>query len=402
MKGKSSGMDHFLSGLKTWLEATESYVAKKVDPALMTWDEFWQLVNPQYKSHSSDAYDYSLEDYGMQHKKEDYPTLLFRRKISGITFEFRLKKEDRYQWKFVKTDQDGEPVRINGELQYYTPEELERFGKQRYAYSFAVFDGDQQVALAQDEWGCLLFAVAREYRGFGLGPMLAKIAWEAEPGKDTGGCTPGGAATTKKAYQEFVRDYLKKGFYSYLVREGLLTAEKVKAIIASAKLSPPKENSRVDLGTNDPKDLLLYAENGHFILYNRKLKDLLDQGDEEHYYYWYEKCIKGTSFAGGGYATSDRLFLHQLGGDTPNIKKFMFNLALSYCRQENVPLHVYNDDIGLVDPATMEVNGNLVTLKTAPIDYRAWALQEKTFRRSFDRYQEFKSRLLELAEVKYR
>jgi hypothetical protein len=132
------------------------------------------------------------------------------------------------------------------------------------------------------------------------------------------------------------------------------------------------------------------------------LKDLIEQGDDERNHFWYERFIKGTSFAGGGYHSDDKFYLHQLGGDTPNIKKLVFNLALSYAKQEGVPLHVYNDDLNMVNESEMEVNGNLVSLKGTPINYSGMANEEKKFRTSFDRYGEFESRLLELADAKYR
>lgn len=385
---------------RAWLEATDPYVASKADPALLTWDEFHTLVNSRGVSHPSSAYDWSLSE--MKGKPEEYPTLLFRRTIRGIGFEFRSNKIDRYQHKFVKTDPDGNPVRVNGEVQYHTPDELARLEIRRYEYDFSVFDGPQQVAVSQDEWGALLYVVAREYRGFGLAPILAKLAWEAEPGKGSGGFTPEGRRVARRVHAEFVREYLRKGFYSLLVSQGTLTAERVKEIVAS--IGPrPAEPSGVSLQSNDPRSFLLYADNGCFILYDRKLKDLIDEGDEEKNYPWYERLIKGTSYAGGGYHTSDRLFLHQLGGDSPQIIQFMLTLALSYCRQEGCPLRVYDGELKYVDPKTTDITSEgLATLKAAPIDYRGMAYQELAFRKSFDRYGEFLTRLLEIAESKYR
>jgi hypothetical protein len=228
-----------------------------------------------------------------------------------------------------------------------------------------------------------------------------KLAWEAEPGKTTGGCTPKGARVTKRVYDEFVREYLRKGFYSHLVQSGALTPERVKEITEGIG-SRYQEKSKVNLGTTDPKDFLLYAADGAFILYDRKFKDVVETLSEDEGQYWYEKFIKGTSFAGGGYSNDGKLYLHQLGGDSPNIKKFMLLLALSYAKKEGVPLHVYDDDLGFLDPHYVEIDGNLVTLKGNPTDWTAFAAQERRFRQSFDRYGEFGNRLLELADAKYR
>jgi hypothetical protein len=377
-----------------------------MDPALLTFQEFWEGVDAG-KHHPSSAYDWSLSQ--MKGKRGEYPTLLYRRTISGIPFEFRLLKEDRYQENsFVKSDSNGIPLRDpSGEVQYYTIDELAAKKIRRYDYSFSIFDGEQQVAVTQDEWGCLLVVVAKEYRQFGLGPMLTKLAWEAEPGKSTGGCTPGGAKVVQKVHQDFVREYLRNGTYSKLIKEGAIKLERVQEILKSARLeSPfvaPAAKQRGNLSTNDPKDFLLFEEYGGFILYDRKLKDLLEQGDEERNFFWMERCIKGHSFAGGGYHHDDKLFLHQLGGDTPQIKKFMFMLALSYAKKERVPIKIFDDDLNMVNPSEVELaEGNLATLKGAPINWNPMKAQEIQFRRTFDRYGEFKVRLLEMADAKYR
>jgi hypothetical protein len=378
-----------------------------MNPALLTFQEFWKGVDAEDKYHPPSAYDWSLSQ--MKVTPDKYPTLLFRRTLSGISFEFRMLKEDRYQENsFVKTDPSGIPLRDpGGEVQYYSIDELAEKKLRRYDYSFSVFDGAQQVAVTQDEWGCLLVVVAREYRQFGLGPMLTKLAWEAEPGKSTGGCTPAGARVVQKVHQDFVREYLRNGTYSKLIKEGAITLERVQKILESAKLESqfvaPKVKEKINLGMNDPKNFLLFEEYGNFILYDRKLKDLLDRGDDERDFYWMERCIKGHSFAGGGYHNEGKLFLHALGGDTPQIKKFMFMLALSEAKIHGEKIRIFDDDLNMVNPSEVELEeGNWATLKGTPINWKPMKAQEIQFRRTFDRYGEFKNRLLEIADAKYR
>lgn len=392
-------------GLRAWLESTEPYINKKIDPALLTWDEFWKLVNQNDKWHPSSAYNYDLKKFDAP--RSEYPELLFRKKIGGVEFEFRRKVEDNYQDdRFAKRTPDGEVLRLNGQVQYFTRDELLSMKDdhyRRYEYSFSVFDGEQQVGVSQDEWGCVLVMVAQEYRGFGLGDMLMKLAWEAEPGKTTGGTTAAGYKVTKRVHTEFVREYLRKGMYSELIKQKSITPERVKAIITSiqGRTQPPMANA--NLNTNNPKDWLLYGQDGCFILYDRKLKELLIDNYDENMYHWFERFIKGISFAGGGYVATDKFYLHQLGGDTPQIEQFMLQLALSFCAIEgNYPLHIYDQNLSIVDPKTADIQGNLVRLKGKPIDYRGMVMVERQFRKSFDRYDEFHVRLLELAEVKYR
>jgi hypothetical protein len=399
-------MIKFLEGLMLWIEATDNYVEKKVDPALMTWSEFWNKVNPENKFHSDHAYDAPLTSHAFSRTKKDYPELLYRKRISGIAFEFRYKKTDRFaDQKFIKTDPDGRPIEIGGQYQYFTIEELIALDRKRYEYGFAVFHGEQQVAVTQDEWGCLLVMTAPEYRGFGLGSMITKLAWEVEPGKDTGGTSPGGYATVKKVYSQCVREYLRKGIYSQLVQKGILDVKRVKEITDSAQASSPSSQpaERPDLSSDDPRNYVLYGENGCFVLYDRKLKDIINQGDKMHF--WAEKMVKGVCYAGGGYHATDKLYLHQWGGDTPKVKNFMLSLALTYCAEERLPLFIYKRDLpvdqSLVNVQSTDPNGDLVLGKTT-VPYQSMVAQEKMFRRSFDKYDEFKSTMVEMAEAKFR
>lgn len=395
---------------KDWLflEATTDYQEKIIDPALMTWEEYWNLVNAQNKSHPENAYSFSIENA----KKDEYPQKLFNKddmervftkKINNISIDFRVKKTDRYENKFIKRDKDSKPLIINGEIQYYTPKELEKMGKRRWDYTFAAFDDDLVIGYTVDEWGCLLVSVAEEYQKFGIGKILTKLAWEAEPGKTTGGCTYRGKKLVRRIHGDFVRDYLKKGFYSLLVRSGQMSAERAKEIINSAYLSPSENQPRNLKLDNNPQDWLLYAHEGTFIIYNKKLKDLLGNVDEDDY--WHNKAIDdaiiGLANIGGGY-NDKTLRLWSLGGINDNIKKYLLLLAVSWAAQENDPLFIFEPQRKYVDPSKINLDENgWATLKGQPINIQPLANQEKKFRDSFDQYSEFYYRLLELADAKF-
>src|ERR1700681_693768 len=94
-------------------EATRPYEHKLVDPALMTYEEYVHLVNPKGKSHPSDAYDWNAErmkGFGYANISE-FPIVLNNLVLKGKRIQIRMKKEDRYDMKFVRTDADGEIVR---------------------------------------------------------------------------------------------------------------------------------------------------------------------------------------------------------------------------------------------------------------------------------------------------
>lgn len=386
---------------KYWLESTTPYYEKIFDPALLTFQEFWEKVNPSDKYHSESAYNLSISE--MKSNKSEFPILLNRKTINNVVFEFRLKKTDNYQNNtFVKRVPNWEILRINNEIQYYTRDELIKLGKfNRFNYHFAVFDGNQQVGTAQDEWGCLLVMVGQEYRRFGLGPILTKLAWEAEPGKETGGCTSRGAAVVQKVHTEFVRDYLQKGFYSLLVKEGKLTAEKVKQIIASAKLQL-KPVKKINLSMNDPENWLLFHESGMFIIYDKKFKELYQEEDD----FWKEKSIKAVGDVGGVMHNNEDYRLRILGAETEQLKKFMFLLCLTWTAEENnKPLYVYEEDLYLVDSKIMKLKkehkNGWVSLIGNHVDYKPLERTEKAWRKKFDKYDEFKYILMEVATAKY-
>lgn len=386
---------------KHWLEATTDYTEKIVDPALLTYEEFWEKVNPRSKSHSSDAYDWSLPKF--KQTKDKYPTLLFRKEINGVSFEFRMLKQDNYQDNlYVKYDPDGDIVRINSLAQYYTREELLKMGKyRRFSFDFGVFHGNQCVGVSQDEWGCLLVSVASEYRGFGLGPVITKLAWEAEPGKDTGGCTPKGAGVVRKVHAEFVHEYLQKGFYSLLVKQGKLTAQRAQQIIASASLQSKPKQQR-NYGTDDPENWLLFHENGIFILYDKRLKDIYQDEDG----YWKDKCIKAVGDVGGMMHENENYLLRRIGGDTEGLKKFMLLCCVTWTAEEDgKPLLVYEEDLPLVDTTQMKVKkdrkNGWVSLITEPLDYKPMERAEKKWRKQFDKYDEFRIILMEIGSAKY-
>jgi hypothetical protein len=389
-------------------EATDPYIEKKIDPALMTFQEYYALVNPKDKFHPDNAYEMDVEKMNSfgDPKDQQYPTLIRTIKVHNVPFEIRMNKEDRFLGKFIKHTPDGEILRDeHGNPIYYTRDELMRSDKRRWEYSFAVYQGDNRIAYTADEWGCMLVAVASEYRGWGFGPMILKMARTVEPGKTSGGFTPAGYYNITKVYREFVRDYLKSGMYSFLVKSGQLSVERAKAIIQSAqqayqakKVDKPKYN----LNTNNPQDWLLYVgEAGDFILYDRKLKDLIDKGviDSEEFSHWVDDMIIGSIYMSGHHPYNH---IHQFGGKTEQIKIFMMRLGLSMVAEHQEVLIFSEEFRKYVTQQGVEIiDKNEARLVSGPIAYQGMATAERQWRRSFDRYDEFKNRLLELAYGKY-
>jgi hypothetical protein len=284
-----------------------------VNPATLTFNEYYKLVNDKEKFHPDTAYNTTLKRLNANEKgKTNYPKLLQHLRINGLEFEIRKTVEDK-----------------------------------GWDASLAIFDEDgQKVATVQDEWGCMLVMVAEEFRGFGFGPILIKIARTMDPLKPSGGFTQSGYNNFVKVYREMVRDALKSGFYTQSVRSGRMTAERVKAIIDSAKLNVRPQHKQRNLNSNNPKDWLLYVGGyGDFILYDKKLKDELDANNGDNP--WIKKMIKGLMLVR---EHDEKGLIVQFGGDTDKIKTFMITCAISYCANENLPLYIDSDDRKFVDP----------------------------------------------------
>lgn len=374
---------------------------KEINPALMTSSEYMKLCNKDDKWHDSSAYNWTVKEMNDAEyvKKAKYKKIRTF-KANGISFDlmFNSRRID-----YCQRDPEGEYIRVDGKLVPYTDEEIKRLGYQPYEYTFAIFDGETCVATAQDEWGAMLITVAKEYREFGLGTIIGKIARTYEPGKSSGGFTPAGARNFIRIHREFVRDALASGLYSKLVRSGQITMDRVREIIRSAKVQQRPDREGVDLSSNSPKDWLLFADlHGSYVLYDRKLAHVVDTQYEGHFV---ERMVKGYVYAMPD-DTAGIVRIKQFGGDSTNIKAFMLSLAYTTAKMHDLPLWVEADEYDLPG-FTYGEETNVVGYRSKEVltgkmvNYIEMVEEEKRFRKRFDQYDEFKSRLHEIAHGKY-
>lgn len=378
----------------------------QINPALMTAKEYQSFCNENNKWHPDSAYDFDLSQTHRDYTNKSEYKKIRTFKVKGISFDLMYQTEKKQYAQRNPNDEHGmDPwLRVNGQIVYYTDEEVARLGYQPYGFEFAIFEGDQRVAMALDEWGCMLIAVAREYRGFGLGTIIGKIARTYEPGKTSGGFTPMGARNFIRLHREFVRDALTSGLYSRMVRSGQLTMERVREIVGSAKIQQRPSRDDVDLSSNSPNDWLLFTDfYGTFILYDKKLASLID--NDKYDASFTERMIKGTVMV-YPHESAGVTRIKQFGGDAPAIKSFMLGLAYTRAKIENLPLWVepeeydlkgfsYGEEENVVGYKSREVTDGKI------IDYRSMVEEEMRFRRRFDQYDEFKHRLMEMAQSKY-
>lgn len=381
---------------------------KQIDPALLTYQEYYKIANERAKFHPGDAYETTLEKMRDKNylRKEHYPQLLKRVKIKGISFEFRVKSEKS---NYVHVDTEGVPVRgADNKLIPMTDAEISAAGLQPNSYNVVIYneEGDP-VGSAQDEWGCVLVYVANEYRGFGLGSILGRIARTFEPGKTSGGFTDHGLKNFRNLYRDMVRDAVTQGRYTALIRAGKMTVERAKAIIASARLEKRKPVSDdIDLSGKNPANWLLYADESAFILYDKNLAKVIERGGDDQWD-WGERMIKGYLLV--RFPHDDAGIVVRFGADTPVLKSFLLNLGASYCAQQGVPFLLDLDDVPFASKALTLGKSNRKTgyerrpAKIAqPINYAGMAQEEQRWRGSFDRYGEFMNWIHDLADRKFR
>jgi hypothetical protein len=381
------------------------YNPNGLNPALMTYDEYYKLANPEDKYHPNSAYDTSLEEFNNKsyNRIEAFPILLKRVKINGIYFQIRLELEPL---KYTKKDADGEHSRdADNNIILLSKEEIKQKNLSEHDYNIGIFNEENEcVGRAQDEWGCVLITVAREYRGFGFGTMLGKLARHFEPDKSSGGFTPAGARNFFRVYQEFVRDALRDGLYNRLVRSGEVKSARVYDILKSARLeAKPKQADTLNLSISDPKDWLVLSEYGGFTVYDKKLKDVYIE-----HHTWGERFILGHIFVEINEHRKAGL-LAVFGANTDKIKRFLVSCVASFCADEGVPLALDPDDLKYADPAHYDIGEEDMST-----GYRRTKVQikkklnlnmvttpDRYFRRTFDQYGEFKNSVLELGESKF-
>jgi hypothetical protein len=386
-------------------EATRPYIEKVVDPALMTFSEYYNLVNPQDKFHPSDAYDVDLKKLNAYESVDDYQNLINTITINNIVFEIREKADDRWDKKYVKTDQDNNIVRDeNGLATYLNDEEIKMIipAEKRYDYEYAAIrkDTNEIVGKTENEWGTLLIMVAQEYRNFGFGTLLVKLKRQRNPEKSSGGFTRSGLKNFRRVHSQMVRDYMESGFYSYLVKNDVITSARVKAIVGSI-LSRPSKQKQKNLDTTNTSDWIIMTDEGssYVIVYDKKLyqftKDDIDYND-----YWIEKFIIGMVGIGGSdkFTYIDRKY----GPDNVISKSIEILINGEYPK----PVYLEESEYNLIRNKNIKSekinkNNNVMYkcwVNSPTVNIKQISNKEKKIRQKYDEYDELRYRIHEIAE----
>lgn len=261
----------------------------KEDPALFTWDEYFNDMQQGalHKWHDSSAYNYNVNSnaYSWVNLNDGNWRKIQTKKYDNIVIEFYQNIEER---QYVSgRDNDGN-------LTYRTKEEFKEQGKLMEDYSIVAYHKDEDLIIgaAQDEWGSVLISVLKEYRGLGIADDLEDMYRYYFPNKGTGGVTDSGYKMLKRFHARRVRKYLQNGIYSDMVRHGELTASRAKEIINSIdKKRYVRTGTEFSKTYGGSKELMYYIDDNVVIIFDKSIKEAFDREDPERFTKRLIKCF---------------------------------------------------------------------------------------------------------------
>lgn len=335
------------------------------NPAMMTFSEYYSLVNPGKEHHDSSAYQISLDKMNDIYHESKFPRLVQNLTCCGIRFELREAIVDLHEANYVSHDEDGE-IRRNaqGMAILMTAEEKAIAIPERYRVEHAIVNAKTRevVAYTDDEWGCRLISVAMEYQGLGLGHIIKMESIKHHPFGHTGGTTVGGDNMIYRCYQELVSKALSRGEYRHAHQEGRLTMAKIDSILESAcvsrrvferqpeemrqyvkQYSPARRADKIELNVDDISKMSIHIDSNFAIIYSTKLFELLKKRDQ--YEMFIEKGVKGYIYIGGVYDNNSTPKLHRIHAENPQTKLLLIELMLNKAKEEDGKIRMSKDDV---------------------------------------------------------
>jgi hypothetical protein len=424
------------------------------EPGLLTVDAFIDLRNPGGKYHHSDAYDFDLRKLNPQLKyvgerpqqRFDEPVFTLQRglkdtdfavfnaddKLIGVLHDGTLYEDyhhpvpqdhyriDRNKYinlpvkrvEAVKYPERYLPLILDAKAYNHAkfPLVLQRFSRKGEAFelraeapprrnhldTLAILNADGLVvAKGMNEWGATLLVTAREYRSKGLGKVLADVWYDYNPESVSGGFTYAGEANARATWAKRVREFLARGWYAELVKQGRLTATQVRRITdglgrmkrEESPLPRPKEAEAAP----PPPVVYVDEDNVGFVVYDPRF--LVEQD---------EKYLLGYGFfrEASGVGT----FLYRIEHE-PAYRELATRVALQLARENKDKIYVGGKPADKVEwqgiSGVKQTKGYLTTTRAVLPDLRQRVTVERLLRKKFDRYDEIKYRLLEMVESKW-
>lgn len=433
----------------------------KTEIGLMTMDEFLEYRNPQGKFHETETWDYDVMKMnrpkesrlgeamgytfdqmrgGIKVTEKDshsagVPTLAGV--IHNGTLYYSNAREGRNIPDFyfgIRADKKGEiEIRGREQVKYLSevlpsispvakwnvqehPNIIQRLivkgeqmtlrskdGGRGYAPTLVILNSeDLVVAQASDEWGATLIAVAREYRGRGLGKIIGKRWYELNPSNTSGGFTSAGEANALALWRDRVREFKARGWYSEMIREGRITMDRLREIFSGVKDSKRDleefkalyfSDERKPDPTEPTGDILVWSDGDTgAIVYDRAF---LEDPDD--------RFIHGYGILRHTPQTGTYIF--SIEYDRPYAE--MTTKALMQAARDGGDDRLYDGDgysdiVEAENISGVERDGDYLVLTRDLFPLRQEARKEKRIRKSVDPYDEKFYLLQEQADSKWR
>ena len=263
--------------------------------------------------------------------------------------------------------------------------------------NLAVLDSaGRVVAVAQNEWGATLISVAREARSRGLGKVLSKVWHELNPSFDSGGMTPRGSNLMSSVWVDRVREFMARGWYSQLIRDGRLTREQVSKIIADLPGSRSFTPAAAPVIKARP---MLMSDGETFVtVYDQAILEdpsLLEDPDDKYIYghaFLHDDSHVGT-------------YVFSIDYDRP-YAQLTTQAILQLARDNGHRLYDgegYHDILeGIESIPAVEREGDYLVVTRDLIPLRSAAALERRMRKVADRYGELEAAIQERADAKWR
>lgn len=252
----------------------------------------------------------------------------------------------------------------------------------------------QIVAMASDEWGATLLRVVEEYRGRGLGRLLLRHWFAFNPRATSGGFTWAGEQTSLSLWQARVREFLARGWYSELVKQGRLSGTRVNAILAGLASTSGRETlpdiERVRQETRP--EILVYTDGEvFFVVYDARF--LVDPREDYILGYGF---FRSTDAHGS--------FLYRIEHERP-YAWITTAIALQIARDQKEPIYVEGVPADIVEWQTIHgatYEDGYISLDRDILNLDSLIRYERAVRRrAGDPYGEKATQLLETAEAKW-
>lgn len=248
------------------------------------------------------------------------------------------------------------------------------------------------VAAASNEWGATLVQVAREYQRRGLGSFLAQQWYDWNPSFKSGGFTPAGQSSAISRWENRVRLFRSRGWYSELVRRNILTLARVQEITKGLR---PKK-AKVPQKQEKPKPLMYVEyEQGYwgptFVVYDERFFTDPDR-----------KYIYGFGFFRDGPAGENKLYTIDYEKEFAKLTTYLA-LQIARANEESVYIRgdIGDDYLELEGLAYIDTDGIHAMLTRDVLPLREIAVLERHIRNRYDKYDEKLNRLIEQAHAKW-